>query len=152
MILDTSGPALKASLQLHPYCIRINHHEAGELLGLAGPADPASARRLTADLIASGSTDIAIVTVGAAGAIVASAEGEIEVHPPDVEVVSTVGAGDSFVGALALALSRDWPLARAVRFGVAAAAAAVATEATELCHRADAERHFSTLEARAAGR
>ena len=54
-------------------------------------------------------------------------------------MTSTVGAGDSFVGALALGLSRDWPLRQAVRYGVAAAAAAVTTEATELCHRADAD-------------
>lgn len=150
LILDTSGPALKASLRGRPYCIRINHHEAGELLGLAGPADAAAARALTADLVAGGATELGIITVGEAGAVVATVDGAFEVRPPEVAVTSTVGAGDSFVGALALALSRDWPVARAVRFGVAAAAAAVTTEATELCHRADAERYFEHL-ARQAG-
>jgi 6-phosphofructokinase 2 len=147
LILDTSGPALKASLPGRPYCIRINHYEAGELLDLDGPADIAAARRLTSELVAGGATEVAIVTVGEAGAVVASAQTAFEIHPPEVAVVSAVGAGDSFVGALALGLSRDWPLPRAVRFGVAAAAAAVTTEATELCHRADAERYFSSLEA-----
>lgn len=46
------------------------------------------------------------------------------------------------VGAIVLALMRDWSLGEAVRFGVAAGAAAVMQPGTELCHRADAERLF----------
>ena len=147
LILDTSGEGLAASLSGRPYCIRINHHEAGELLGLKGPADGAAAERLTRKLVNDGSTSIAIVTVAEAGAFVASAEdGCFQIHPPRVSVVSTVGAGDSFVGALALGLSRGWPLERAVRYGVAAAASAVTTEATRLCRREDTERLFGSLE------
>ena len=145
LILDTSGAALAASLSGQPYCIRINHHEAGELLGLKGPANATQARELTRNLIAQGSTKIAIVTIAEAGALVASDEGEFQVRPPVVAVTSTVGAGDSFVGALSLGFSRDWPLEQAVRFGVAAAAAAVTTEATELCSRTDTEKLLGAL-------
>lgn len=147
LILDTSGEALAASMSGRPYCIRINHHEAGELLGLAGPVDVAAAERLTRKLVDEGAATIAIVTVAEAGAVVASAgDGRFQIHPPHVSVVSTVGAGDSFVGALALGLSRDWPLERAVRYGVAAAAAAVTTEATRLCRREDTEQLLDSLE------
>ncbi|MGK6315509.1 PfkB family carbohydrate kinase [Neorhizobium sp. DT-125] len=44
------------------------------------------------------------------------------VRAPAVEVVDTVGAGDAFHGALALALSRHWPLDRAIAFSNAVAA------------------------------
>lgn len=149
-ILDTSGAALKASLDDHPYCIRINHHEAGELLGRAGSADEASARDLARELVDSGAAELAIITVGEIGAFVATGTGDFEIRPPPAEVKSTVGAGDSFVGALALGMAREWPLVKSVRYGVAAAAAAVTTEATELCKRADVERNFAELESRAA--
>src|SRR5690606_4831653 len=55
MILDTSGTALKAALYGRPYCIRINHHEAGELIGAGGAVDAAGARQLTRDLVDAGS-------------------------------------------------------------------------------------------------
>ncbi|MEO3998379.1 PfkB family carbohydrate kinase [Mesorhizobium sp. CAU 1732] len=43
-------------------------------------------------------------------------------RPPEVTVVDTVGAGDAFHGALALALSYRWPLERAIAFSNAVAA------------------------------
>ena len=46
---------------------------------------------------------------------------------------SPIGAGDSFVGAFTLALSRGEPLPACLAFGVAAASSAVTTEATRLC-------------------
>ena len=47
LILDTSGPALKAALAHDFYCIRINHHEAGELVGV-GSLTVDAARRFIA--------------------------------------------------------------------------------------------------------
>jgi 6-phosphofructokinase 2 len=46
------------------------------------------------------------------------------------------------VGAITLALARDWPLDMAVKFGLAAGAACVMTPGSELCRREDAERLF----------
>jgi 6-phosphofructokinase 2 len=51
-----------------------------------------------------------------------------------------VGAGDSFTAAYALALDRGADLADALRAGTAAAAAAVTTPGTDLCHPADVAR------------
>ena len=58
-----------------------------------------------------------------------------------------VGAGDSFVGALAFALASGWSIEDAARYGVAAAASAVTTEATELCRRADVEAFYAQMAA-----
>ena len=52
---------------------------------------------------------------------------------PPAPIVSTVGAGDSFVGAFTLGLSREEPFEECLRSGVAAASAATRTEATRLC-------------------
>jgi 6-phosphofructokinase 2 len=62
-----------------------------------------------------------------------------------VEVQSRVGAGDSMVGGMALALARGASMREAARFGIAAGAAAVMTPGTGLCRRADAERLFQQM-------
>jgi 6-phosphofructokinase 2 len=139
-IVDASGPALVATLKEKPYCVRLNHHEARELVG--GDAPP---EELAHRLVATGAAQVAIVTIGDHGAIVATPARWFRVRSPKVEVRSPVGAGDSFVGALALGLSRGWSLEDASRLGVAAAASAVTTEATELCLRESTERYFKDV-------
>lgn len=46
------------------------------------------------------------------------------------------------LGAIVLALARDWPIPMAVKFGLAAGAACVMTPGSELCRRSDTERLF----------
>ena len=57
---------------------------------------------------------VVIVTLGAAGAVAHTAETIWRIGVPSVEVVDSVGAGDSFVGALAAALDGGADLAGAL--------------------------------------
>jgi 6-phosphofructokinase 2 len=141
-VIDTHGAALRAAATERPYLIRLNHLEAQELVG--GDADKA-AHALARDLVRDGHTEIAIVSLGERGAILSTASGEVEFVPPHVQMKSGVGAGDSFVGALVFALASGWPIEDATRYGVAAAASAVTTEATGLCKRDDAETYYSLI-------
>ena len=68
--------------------------------------------------------DAVVVTLGAAGALVVDRDGAAHVSAPRVEAVDATAAGDAFCGALADALVRDLPLIEAVRWAVAAGAAA----------------------------
>jgi 6-phosphofructokinase 2 len=133
-ILDLSGPALKDALEYKPFLVRMNHIEAQELLGSREAAEPL-ARRAAHTLVQRGGAENVIVTIGEGGAILATGKELLLFRPPHVEVVSAVGAGDSFTGALALGLAKGWDLAEACRFGVAAAASAVTGRSTELCKR-----------------
>jgi 6-phosphofructokinase 2 len=142
LVLDTHGEALRAAVAERPFLIRLNHLEAQELIG--GDADKA-AHRLARELVAGGYTETAIVALGEHGAIVSTANGQIEIRPPRVKMKSGVGAGDSFVAALVLALARGWAIEDAARYGVAAAASAVTTDATELCRREDVERFYAQV-------
>jgi 6-phosphofructokinase 2 len=146
-ILDTHGDALREALPFRPWLIRLNHHEAQELVG--GDANLA-AHVLARELVRRGSAEIAIIAMGERGAFLVSPDHSVEIAPPHVEVKSMVGAGDSFVGALTLALSRGWRLDDATRYGVAAAAAAVTTEATQLCEAATVEAIFTQMGGRKA--
>jgi 6-phosphofructokinase 2 len=147
LIVDTHGDALNAAARSRPYLIRLNHLEAQELVG--GGADGA-AHLLAHRLVDQHLAEVAIVTLGERGAIVASAAGIIEITAPKVTMRSGVGAGDSFVAALTVGLARGWPLEDAARYGVAAAAAAVTTEATELCKREVVDTLFAAMGDRAA--
>ncbi|MEP7239569.1 MAG: 1-phosphofructokinase family hexose kinase [Devosia sp.] len=142
LVIDTHGAPLRAAAVERPFLIRLNHLEAQELLG--GDTE-AAAHTLGRQLVDNGLCEAAIVTIGADGAIVTLAGRQIEIRPPKVDVRSSVGAGDSFVAALTFGLANGWPLEEAARYGVAAAAAAVTTEATELCKRDTVEAFFGRM-------
>jgi ribokinase len=104
----------------------VNESEAAAVLGR--PVDGlADAGQAAAALVAAGAR-CAVVTAGAHGAALAGPglDGPASIPAFPVEAVDTVGAGDTFVGALAFALAAGVPAAEAVR----AAAAAGATAAT----------------------
>jgi 6-phosphofructokinase 2 len=90
-------------------------------------------------LIAEGAAEHVALTLGAGGALLVSASGAVRSPAPPVDVVSTVGAGDSFLAAFVLRLAQERSLEDAFRAAVAAGTAAVMRPATELCHRADVE-------------
>jgi ribokinase len=104
----------------------VNEPEAAAVLGrqVSGLAD---AGKAAAELVAAGARN-AVVTAGAHGAAVAGLDsGPEPVIVPGfrVHAVDTVGAGDTFVGALAVALAAGVRPAGAVRAAGAAGAAAV---------------------------
>jgi 6-phosphofructokinase 2 len=83
---------------------------------------------------------IVIVARGAEGNVMADKDQKLFAKAAKVRVKSTVGAGDSFVAAFVLALSRGQSHAEALSLGSAAASAAVTTDATQLCRPEDVMR------------
>jgi ribokinase len=112
----------------------VNEHEARFLLG-AGAGDTPEA--WAAGLLALGPRSV-VVTLGAGGALVATAGGTVHVPSPRVEAVDTTGAGDSFTGALSWRLGAGDDLETAVRFAVRVGAVAVT--------KPGAQESFPTLE------
>jgi len=104
----------------------VNEHEARFLLG----EDERDPEKLARGLLELGPSS-AVLTSGAAGAILAT--GELTHHFPalEVEVVDTTGAGDAFVGALATRLAEGTPLEEAVPYAVLAGAVAVTREGAQ---------------------
>jgi ribokinase len=68
--------------------------------------------------------DAVVVTLGADGALVVTAEEVVSVPPIEAEVVDTTGAGDAFNGAFAVARGEGAGLVAAAERGVAAGSAA----------------------------
>jgi ribokinase len=100
-----------------------NQEEARVLAGLPAetPAEAAAAARA---LMKSGPRNV-IVTLGDRGCLVVTAKDERLIPPCRVDVVDTVGAGDAFNGALAVALAEGRSLEQAAAWACAAGALAV---------------------------
>lgn len=141
LLVDTSGAPLAHLAAGGVPDLDILRMDDSEAAGLAG--HPLKDRIETADfaahLVARGVADCVIIARGADGSVLADTRGRWHARSAPVAVVSAVGAGDTFVGAFVLALAKGEPPEVALAHGVAGAAAAVMTEATELCHRNDFE-------------
>ena len=139
MVLDTSGPALKVALAEGVSLIKPNLSEFSEFAGQPLNRDQdriAACRKLVADKRA----EAVALTLGEDGALLVTADGAWRAAPLRVEMVSAVGAGDSFLGGMVAALAEGEPIEHAFRVGVAAGAAAVINPGTELCREEDVRR------------
>jgi 6-phosphofructokinase 2 len=83
------------------------------------------------------------LTLGDEGALLVSRSGIFRAPALPINAASTVGAGDSFLGAMVWALSSGRDLEDAFRYGVAAGSAALLSPGTQLCRREDVERLYS---------
>ena len=82
-----------------------------------------------------------VASIGAGGAYITCRDGaRYRVRAPTVRVRSAVGAGDSMVAGLAMALQHGASVADAARQATAAGSAAVMTDGTELCRPDDIDR------------
>jgi len=117
-----AAPLPDSLLAMADYLV-VNETEATQLSGLAvtGPADAAAAARA---LRRRGARAV-LLTMGEAGVAVCAADGEYLVPAVKVQPVDTTAAGDTFVGALTVALARGMALPAATREAQFAAALAV---------------------------
>lgn len=114
---------LPDELLQHVYLISPNESEAEMLTGVK-VFDPASAKK-AAEVLKKRGVRIIIITMGSARAFVLSDEFTGMVDSPIVLATDTTAAGDTFNGALAVALSENKSLHQAVQFANHAAAIAV---------------------------
>lgn len=126
LVVDMDGAALKYALTKKPYLIKPNYEELCALFGKAEMSDnevASAAARLRNEGVSN-----VLVSLGGRGALLASSDGNIyRVAAPQVDVVSTVGAGDSFLAGFLAGEERG------AQFALALASAA--GSATAACER-----------------
>ena len=139
MVIDTSGAALRATLSEGVALVKPN---LNELTDFAGAPLETEAARLSAcrKLIDSGRAKMVALTLGEDGALLVTKDKALRANPMRIDVVSAVGAGDSFLGGLVASLAKGDTLEHSFRVAVAAASAAVTSPGTELCRESDVVR------------
>ena len=120
VFVDSHGWALEALLQGQPWCAKVNHHEVAALLGR--PIESAADAGIAARELLATVEGVVIITMGAAGAVFATAAEVAQVTPPPVVAVSGVGSGDTFLGALVAAIHTGRDVTTAVLYAAAAGA------------------------------
>lgn len=137
-VLDSDDTWQKEGIKAKPAIIKPNIHEAEELLGVKLKSEGAIIKAVKT-LLAQG-IEIVAISRGKDPLIISDGKKILKVTSPQVEVSSTVGAGDSAIAGLVMKLSQGASLEEAARLAAAAGAATALTPGVELCHRKDVER------------
>lgn len=142
LVIDTSGPALATCEGAGVYLLKPSLREVEDLFGksIKSEDDELTAARALRER---GFGEVIILSLAERGALLVADGVELRLPAIEVETKSAVGAGDSMVGAVTLALARGKSLEDALRYGIAAGAATLMTPATELGRREDVERLYA---------
>lgn len=150
LIVDTSGEPLQHAAAKGTFLLKLSLRELAAIAGAAviGSNGIEEVARL---LVERDGVDAVVVSAGAAGAILVDRHHTLRIAAPVVPIVSRIGAGDSMVGGITVALARGDSLEDSVRYGVAAGTAAVMTTGHRLCTYEDTERLFAAMRYSSAG-
>lgn len=144
LVIDTSGPALRHAVGKGVFLLKPNLRELSSLVDkprLQETEIIPAAKKVISDR----GCEIMVVSLGAGGAILVTNKIAKSITPPLVKVKSTVGAGDSMVAGIVLALSNGEDIEAAAQYGVACGSAATMNSGTELCRKEDAEMLFRQI-------
>ncbi len=122
VILDSSGEPLKAGLEAHPDMIKPNQDEMEQLFQTK-IQNQEEVIQYAKKLQQEYKIPYVVVSLGKAGSLLVSKENVYLAKVPKLEVVNTVGCGDSMVGGFAVALERGYEAKEALRYASAVASA-----------------------------
>ncbi|MCO4847181.1 MAG: 1-phosphofructokinase family hexose kinase [Yoonia sp.] len=145
LIIDTSkGPLARfiATPKAPALVLRIDQKEA--TIAANHPMNTMNdSLNFASSLVARGVARMVVMGRGAEGSVMVTQTARFFCRTGPVPVRSVIGAGDSFVGAMTLALARGETPDQALRWGVSAASATVGTEGTDLCDETQTRAYFA---------
>lgn len=123
VLFDSSKAALAAGLAVSPWLVKPNDEELAEWAGkeLKTEAEISSSAE---GLVQQGVTNV-VVSLGAKGVMWLNQEGWLRASPPKMNIVSTVGAGDTLVAGMCWGHVNQWTKEDTLRFATALSALAV---------------------------
>jgi 6-phosphofructokinase 2 len=144
LIVDTSGEPLRHATNEGVFMIKPNLGELSNLYG-TDELQEADVLRAAQTIIKNGGSEVMVISMGASGAMLVTKDEVIESPSPTVRKRSTVGAGDSMVAGMVLALSKGYNWQQVLQYGIAAGTATTMNSGTELCKKQDVERLYKWL-------
>ena len=137
--LDADGAALLAGARAKPFLLKCNEKELGVI------AQGATALQRVRTAMDQG-ISIVLASMGAQGSILADASGAWRAAPLQLNVRSTVGAGDAMLSGFLAAYVRGESVREAFRWAVASASASVEGEGTFMPGSAEAARYLPYIQ------
>lgn len=121
VVLDASGRVLAEGIKAAPHIVKPNLRELSRYVDrqLNGIKDIADACR---EIIAQG-VQIVAASMGKDGVLLVSGREALHVKGPEIDVINTIGSGDSMVAGLATGLSRGYGQDKMISLGMACALA-----------------------------
>jgi 1-phosphofructokinase family hexose kinase len=132
-VLDTSGEPLRIGVGARPWMLKPNAFELQSLTGEPA-ADIESVARTARSLLGTG-IEVICVTLGRRGCVAVTPGEAWLAVPPEIEFVSAVGSGDSFMGAFLRSVLSGGAFCDSLRLGVGAGAANAAVYGSGFCTR-----------------
>ncbi|WP_372880382.1 1-phosphofructokinase [Psychromonas sp.] len=123
VFFDSSNKALAAGVNAHPYLIKPNDEELSALLNLSLTSNE-QIKDAAQQLHQQGCENV-VISLGEKGVLWLDQAGWLKSTPPKMQVVSTVGAGDTLVAGLCWGELNQWDKAQRLSFATALAALAV---------------------------
>ena len=120
-LVDCSGSALRPAAGARPFLLKINHVEAESLT--EGPVGNVDQAVQAAAELQSRYASLVMITLGAAGAVLASDDDRYLFIPPAIQARNTVGSGDATLAGLVAGLIQGLPIEELGKLATAAGAA-----------------------------
>jgi tagatose 6-phosphate kinase len=120
-LLDCSGSALRPAAQARPFMLKINQAEATSLI--EAPVSNVEQAVRAAEVLQSKFSALVMITLGAAGAVLASDDHRYLFVPPAIQARNTVGSGDATLSGVAAGLIEGLPIEELGKLAMAAGAA-----------------------------
>jgi 6-phosphofructokinase 2 len=136
VVLDSNGPCLNFALEQGVFLFKPSLSELCSL-SPARLTNKDDYVKFCKQLINENKSEIIALSLAEQGAILVTRNNSWYAPPLAVDVKTTVGAGDSFVGAMIWSLIQDHSLKNAFAYGMAGGAAALLNSGTSLCHFED---------------
>lgn len=144
LIADTSGEPLRHAMNEGLFLIKPN---IGELSNLQGVEElhEEEVHKAAKEIINNGGCEVMVISMGASGAMLITKDEFIDAQSPRVRSRSTVGAGDSMVAGMVLALSNGLPWTDVLLHGIATGSATTMNPGTELCKKQDVDKLYAMM-------
>ncbi len=127
VVVDAAGEQLKQALPMHPFLVKPNCHELGELFGVT-LTDRTSVIPYARKLQEMGACNV-LVSLAGEGAVLAAADGSVREAPAPVgKLINGVGAGDSMAAGFMAGWLEKQDYKYAFSMGLAAGSATAFSE------------------------
>lgn len=128
IVIDSRSVSKDDLFDIKPFLVKPNEEELEIYTGVK-PRSFEEALKAADELISRGVENV-LVSLGSLGAVLKGSLGEYSAAAPKIEVISTIGAGDSALAGFIYAYSEGMTSADCLKYAVASGSAACLTEGT----------------------